>query len=183
MPDHSAPSPETVYAKTALGQQEIQQRTLRLPPLLRRVLLLADGRRSAAQLAPLAGGAELAPLLAELEQRGCLERLAAPAPAGPTGPAATPPAAAVATPDPLAHLPPASTRSEAEVAAARHYMINSVSRLMDPVLAAPFVNKVGACKSAAELRAHYPEWAQAVGAGWGGARRLAELLPGLLAVL
>ena len=40
-----------IYAKTALGQQEIQTRSLGLAPLVRRLLVLIDGKRNVVQLA------------------------------------------------------------------------------------------------------------------------------------
>ena len=41
---------QAVFGKTALGQQEIQSRSLNLSPLVRRVLVLVDGKRSGAEL-------------------------------------------------------------------------------------------------------------------------------------
>ncbi len=195
MTDTTAPAFDAIFAKTPLGQQEIQQRTLKLPLLMRRVLLLVDGRRPVAELATLAGTAEVGPLLAELGERGCIVRVATAAPAQSSVPAAATPAAAApsavapsaATPPapqgPLAGLPPAGSRSAADVEMARNFMINSVSRMLDPVTCAPFVARLSACRSAEELRGCYREWAEVVGAGWGGAKRLEDLRTRLFAVL
>lgn len=182
MADTPLLSTDDVFVKTALGQQEIQQRTLRLGLLERRVLLLVDGQRTVGDLAALAGNADASALLAELVARGCIARTGTARPrAAPAGAAAAPTAAR--SDDPLATLPPASDRSAEQVEMARHFMINSVSRLMDPVMSAPFRMKIQACGSAAELRGYYAEWAQAVGAGWGGGKRLNELRPKLFEVL
>lgn len=194
MSDTTALALDAIFAKTPLGQQEIQQRTLKLPLLMRRVLLLVDGRRPVSELAALAGSADVGTLLAELGERGCIVRVAT-SPAG-TGdrdtarraaeaPAAAAPArpAAPAPQGPLAALPPAESRSEVDVGMARNFMINSVSRMLDPVTAAPFLARLSGCRTAGDLRACYGEWAEIVGAGWGGGKRLEDLRAKLFAVL
>lgn len=196
MSDTTTLALDAIFAKTPLGQQEIQQRTLKLPLLMRRVLLLVDGRRPVAELATLAGDADIGSLLAELGERGCIVRVASPPAAGSTrdagsraadtaAPAAPAPARPAAPPPqgPLAALPPAETRSEVDVGMARNFMINSVGRMLDPVTAAPFVARLSACRTAEELRACYREWAEIVGAGWGGGKRLEDLRAKLFAVL
>lgn len=196
MSDTTALALDAIFAKTPLGQQEIQQRTLKLPLLMRRVLLLVDGRRPVAELATLAGDADVGGLLAELGERGCIVRVATSAPAAaprdaarrpadadPRATAARPPSAAPTPQGPLAGLPPAESRSEVDVGMARNFMVNSVSRMLDPVTAAPFLARLSACRTAEALRGCYGEWADIVGAGWGGAKRLEDLRSKLFAVL
>ena len=45
MPDPLFDSSRALFAKTAMGQQEIQSRALRLSPITRRLLILIDGKR------------------------------------------------------------------------------------------------------------------------------------------
>jgi hypothetical protein len=62
----------TIYRKSALGNQEIAQRSLGLPPRLRSLLIMIDGRRTAQQLAALSP-VPLADALAELLGHGLVE--------------------------------------------------------------------------------------------------------------
>ena len=50
MPDTSDLS-SAVFAKTEMGQQEIQTRSLGLSPLVHRILVLADGKKNGGELA------------------------------------------------------------------------------------------------------------------------------------
>ena len=59
----------TVFAKTAVGQEEIQSRTLGLSLLVRRALVLVDGKRSGAELSVfLVGKGDVEMVLAWLHQ-------------------------------------------------------------------------------------------------------------------
>jgi hypothetical protein len=55
--------------------------------------------------------------------------------------------------------------------------------MLDPVTAAPFLARLSGCRTAGDLRACYGEWAEIVGAGWGGGKRLEDLRAKLFAVL
>jgi len=184
MTESTAVVPTTVFAKTTLGLEEIQRRGLNLPLLMRRLLVLVDGKRSLEELAAFVPGQDVQPLIQELLELNCVEAVAQAAPraAAERASAAKAPAAA-REPETLDDLPPAAARSAQDVEMARNFMANSIQRLMDPVMAAPFVQKAGACRNAAELRALFPEWEQVVGAGWGGPKRLKELRVRLFEVL
>lgn len=96
----------TTYRKTAKGQVEIETRALRLPPRLRSVLILVDGRRTDAELFQLAPGSAGPESLQALADAGLIEVIgitadAAPAPARPAAaPPAPRPAAAPAAANP-----------------------------------------------------------------------------------
>jgi hypothetical protein len=173
---------DLIFAKTPLGQAEIQQRTLRLPLLTRRVLLLVDGRRAVSELLTLAGNAAVAPLLAELEALGCIERSAVAAPPAARAASVDTPAAAN-TDDPLAGLPPAQTRTPEQVDMARHFMINTINRLLEQNSRLTLVEKIFNAVDAADLRSNYGAWEEAIGSNWQGKRRLPELRDKLFAVL
>jgi len=185
MPESAAPAPDAVYAKTALGQQEIQQRSLRLPLLTRRVLLLVDGRRPVHELSVLAGNADTSALIAELEGLGCIELTSASA-----APAATPAAAASSAPTAspeaaaaLAGLPPPPSRSAEQVDMARNFMINTINRMLEQNSRLTLVEKIFHSVDAAELREHYAAWEEAIGSSWMGRKRLDELKRKLFEVL
>jgi hypothetical protein len=79
-----------VYAKTAKGVAEVNTRSGAVPLTARRVLIMIDGKRTVAELAPLAKPGEVATIITQLETQG----LVYPAHAGTptTPPAAAPPA-------------------------------------------------------------------------------------------
>lgn len=191
MADSAALVANSVFSKTQLGQEEIQQRTLRLPLLMRRVLLLVDGRRSVAELATLAGNADVATMLGELEERGCIERSAhIDLPAGESAAAVAPAAASAPSPapagggvNPLAALPPPMSRSAEQVDMARHFMINTINRMLEQNSRLTLVEKIFHSVDAAELRECYPAWEEAIGTSWMGRKRLGELREKLFAVL
>ena len=87
---------QQVYIKTAKGQEEIQKRVYRLPTALRRLLIMVDGRSTAAEMIErLKSMGDIAPALVELEAGGfiasaSLYQQSAPANAAPTPAAAAP---------------------------------------------------------------------------------------------
>lgn len=198
MVDSPAQDTTAVFAKTTLGLEEIQQRTLRLPLLTRRVLLLVDGRRSVAELATLAGNADVASLLADLQERGCIERVAAapapspraapsraaaPSPAPSPAPAPERPSAGAAADPALAGLPPPSSRSAEQIDMARHFMINTINRMLEQNSRLTLVEKIFSAPDAAALREQFPHWEEAISSSWMGKRRLPDLRKKLFEVL
>jgi hypothetical protein len=63
---------DTIFIKTALGQEEMRSRALGLPILERRLLILADGKRTVAQLQTLFD-VSVAQLSAKLQTLGLIE--------------------------------------------------------------------------------------------------------------
>lgn len=198
----------TVFAKTDLGREEIQHRSLRLAPLLRRLLLLVDGERNVAQLTPFVAGQDVGAMLQELTELGCVQAVVtAPAPAPAAAAAATHaksdlrdrPGTASAAPNGAAgtagaasgtaaaglpaDLPDPASRTPAQVEMARNFMINTINALLEPNTRLTLVKKIFDSAGPAELREHYPQWDAAIGSSWSGARRLPELRKQLFAVL
>lgn len=184
MTDPSDMDATRVFAKTPLGAAEIQHRSLGLGLLQRRVLLLVDGRRSVADLQKLAGNADVPRLLTELLAQDCVEPQAPPAGAQAegSGPSVGSPLAAGAAPG-LAALPPAQSRSAEQADMARHFMINTINRLLEQNSRLSLVGKIFNSADAAELRTHYPAWEEAVTSSWMGRKRIDELRAKLFAVL
>ncbi|MBK1682100.1 hypothetical protein [Rhodoferax fermentans] len=148
-----------VLAKTALGQHEVATRTIGLPPLTRRLLILVDGKRSGQELAMFVAGHPVAELLGDLLQRQCIEVVgsltAPPAARSGTLQAATTPTGAQAD---LATLPPPEKRSALELTMARNFMINTVNMEFGQHMRMSLVKAVGESSTAAELRQVYPLW-------------------------
>lgn len=73
-----------VYAKTAKGAAEVATRSGGLSLAARRVLIMIDGKRTVAELAPLARPGEIAVILEALETHGFVQPVDnVPAPAAP----------------------------------------------------------------------------------------------------
>ena len=173
-----------VLAKTALGQHEVTTRTLGLPPLARRLLILVDGKRSGQELAMFVAGHSVADLLGDLLQRQCIEVVgaaaAAPAARSDTPQATAAPSGAEAD---LAALPPPESRNALELAMARNFMTNTVNTIFQPNTRLTLLKAIQACQTSAEARAVYPRWAEAMASSTIGAKRLAEFQDKLFKVL
>lgn len=181
----------TVFAKTAVGQAEIQSRTLGLSLLVRRALVLVDGKRSGAELSVfLVGKGDVDVVLAELLERGCIEpvgrvgkaaaAVASPAPAEPPDPAETAPAdEALAIPG----LPPADSRSAKENEMARNFMINSINSIIGQNMRVTLVTDIFHAKGTDGLRKVFRAWEASMADHGIGARRLPELREKLFKVL
>ena len=169
-----------IYAKTPLGLQEIQTRELGLAPLLRRLLVLIDGKRSAADLAPFVAGHDLTALLAQLVENGCVEEQVVVSPAPSARPKAVlppteNPLAALQTEAALAGLPPAEGRSEKDIQMARTFMMNTINTMFAQHSRLTLVEAIHACKTAEALRHVYVDWAKTMATSSIGAKRLPEL--------
>ena len=86
-----------VYAKTAKGVAEVGSRSGAVPLAARRVLIMIDGKRTVADLAPLARTGEISAIIEQLEVQGLVQPLHAGTPPIP----AAAPAAAEATSEEL----------------------------------------------------------------------------------
>lgn len=183
----------TVFAKTAVGQQEIQSRAMGLSPLVRRTLVLVDGHRSGAELQVfLVGKGEIQSVLAELLDKGCIEAVArsskAPAavaatasPAAPQ-PAAAPEAEAGAATE-IAGLPPATSRSAKDNEMARNFMIISVNGIIGQHTRLSLIESIFHAQGTEGLRSVYPSWENTMRDHPVASRRLPELREKLFKVL
>ena len=184
----------TVFAKTAVGQQEIQSRAMGLSPLVRRTLVLVDGHRSGAELQVfLVGKGEIQSVLAELLDKGCIEAVArsskAPAAvaaaASPAAlrPAAAPEAEAGAEATEIAGLPPATSRSAKDNEMARNFMINSVNGIIGQHTRLSLIESIFHAQGTEGLRRVYPSWENTMRDHPVASRRLPELREKLFKVL
>ncbi len=184
MTDTSLRYHHAVVAKTATGQDEIKTRARGLSPMLRRLLILVDGKRTGQELAAFVNGHPLDELLDELIQRQCIEVLgssAEPFANAPTAPEQ--PTAHVQGEAALMTLPPPESRSALELAMARNFMTNTVNTIFQPNTRLTLLKAIQACQTSAEARAVYPRWAEAMADSTIGAKRLAEFQDKLFKVL
>ena len=174
----------TTFFKTATGLQEIQHRSLGLPALIRRVLVLVDGKRSGKELAAFAGGEEnIQEVLNQLMEYGCIDTQ--------TGekPVAATPVAPFSALEPgdyaaeLAGLPHAALRSTKEIEIARNFMVNTTNGIFGQNMRLSLIKSLLACQSAEELRQVYPAWAGNMASTEASAKGLPELCARLFVVL
>ena len=169
-----------VFAKTTLGQQEIQSRALGLGPLPRRLLVLVDGKRSGQELAVFAAGQDVEALLTQLMENGCIEAQAPiEAVAAPKAAAATEPASGTG----LAKLPPAESRSPKDIEMARNFMTNTTNTVFQANTRLTLLEALLACKTSQDLRRVYPSWAETMSSSLIGSKRLPEFREKLFKVL
>lgn len=175
----------TSFSKTSAGQLEIQSRSLRLAPLVRRLLVLIDGKRTGAELEAFSAGQDVVPLIGELLDQGLVSMRSSPAPVAVAVVPATNPSAssALAGTDWLAALPPAETRTEKELEMARNFMTNTVNNIFGHHNRISLIETIHGCKSTGELRAVYGMWASAMETHSAGHKRLPEFREKLFAVL
>ncbi len=173
----------TVFAKTTVGQQEIQDRSLNLSPLVRRTLVLIDGKRSGAELSVfLVGKGDIEAVLALLLEAGCIEAVgrakSAPAPS-----AASRPASSKGEQPAVDGLPPAESRSAKDNEMARNFMINTVNSIIGQHTRLSLVESVARAQGTEGLRAVYAAWETTMGDHAIAVRRLPELREKLFKVL
>lgn len=195
----------TIFAKTTLGQQEIQTRSLGLSPLVRRTLVLVDGKRTGAELGVfLSGGADIADVLGQLLALGCVEAREAPQRAAARAPANEPqpgpeavvdvdvdvelepegePAAETTGLDALAALPPADARDAKDNEMARNFMVNSVNSIIGQNMRISLVSDISRAQTTEQLRVIYLAWESSMSNHSMGTRRLPELREKLFKVL
>lgn len=177
MPDSALDLTTLVFAKTEIGQQEIQSRALGLPPKVRSALILVDGRRTGRDLQALVGE-EAVPALEQLMAQGCIRS---------TGTAE--PAQAAAVPGQseadagFSVLPPPESRDAKAFEMARNFMMNTVNTIFGQNMRLTLIETIHACKTVQELRQAYPLWAEAMESNRAGAKRLPEMREKLFAVL
>jgi hypothetical protein len=184
------------FAKTATGQQEIQTRALGLAPLVRRVLVLADGKKSGRDLgAFVSGGEDIKTILEQLLSLGCLEAkaqakaaaaepVAAKAEAGDTATKAD--SSEVGNDQYLAGLAtmvPADKRTSKDNEMARNFMINSVNSIIGQNMRLSLIHEIFHAQTTEELRLTYLHWEKTMSEHGMGSKRLPELREKLFKVL
>lgn len=164
-----------IFGKTAVGQEEIKTKALGLLPMQRRTLILIDGKKNGAELAVFAAGQDIAAMLTQLLELGCIEAVAqskaVPAPADKARDASGAPAATD-----LSSLPPAESRSAKDLEMSRNFMTNTSNTMFGLNMRLTLIEAIFASRTVEDLRAVYPMWEEAMLNGTAtSAKRLPEL--------
>ncbi|MCK6409887.1 MAG: hypothetical protein L6Q70_11920 [Thauera sp.] len=159
----------TKYSKTAKGHEEIAERRAGLGLRARRLLILIDGRREPAELARLAGDANIDQTLHALVEGGFIQTASAPV------------AQAVAA----APVPTQAARSArtASLALAQDFMMNTLRTFHGPYGKLDLVKRIHASSSAEDLRTLVDEWQHSINESRIGRKRADELLARLREVM
>jgi hypothetical protein len=181
-----------IFSKTPVGQQEIQSRALGLAPLVRRILVLVDGKRSGRDLSAFVSGSDdIEQILGALLSQGCVAAEVPSKAAVPAAKAAAPAASAAsaasetAAPaaDALLGLPAAETRTAKENDMARNFMINSINSIIGQQMRVSLIHDIFHAGSTEALRTVYHAWAASMAGHGMGSKRLPELREKLFKVL
>ena len=188
MPELKMDLDQAIFAKTAIGQHEIKTRELGLTPLVRRLLILVDGKHSGKELAPMLMGQSLAELMAQLLDKECIELVGRASPVDQPGKRApvaeAPQKTETASPEAaLAQLPAAETRTAKELDMARNFMTNTVNMEFGQHMRISVIEAISTCKTALELRQVYPLWYSTMGSSRSAAKELPALNEKLFRVL
>ena len=156
--------------KSATGVAALEQRSVKLSLLARRLLILIDGQRPHAELQTLMGSNPIDPLLEELLAHDCIE--VENARATPVLPVTTPEAPSGAMPE----------RSAKQLDMGRHFMINTLSSFCGPFAHADLMAEALKAPDQVSLRQLVPAWRAALAVQI-PAKRLATLQDELLRVI
>ena len=145
----------TVYRKTGKGEAEVQNRSGALSMTQRRVLILADGKRTAETIMRFSRVAEYERLLVQLAIDGYLvvtgEKRQRPTP------------------------PPSPPEVLTDFDDARKYMLNTLQAFTSPVRNARLSQEINAASSKEELKALFKNWYDVIAENPDSVQRVDEL--------
>jgi hypothetical protein len=182
MSDVSFDLSSAIFSKSVIGQQEIQTRALNLPPMVRRVLVMVDGKKSNGELAAFVAGHPIDAILSQLLEQGCIEGRVV-APAAPVKSASTKVAAPLQASDDLSRLPPPEARSAKDRELSRTFMTNTTNTMFGQNMRLTLIQAIHDCKTVEDLRKVYLSWAETMASSSIGAKRLPELRKSLFQYL
>jgi hypothetical protein len=173
-----------VFTKTEIGQQEIQTRSLGLSPLVRRILVLADGKKRGRELAAFLPSADgIRAVLEELLSLGCLRAEGGNQAASQPAAGANDESSSEAFFANTSGLPAAEMRSGKDNEMARNFMINSINSIIGQQMRISLITDIAGAKGTEELRSVYLAWRASMADHAVGKRRLPELTEKLFKVL
>ncbi len=169
-----------VFAKTIEGQQEVKTRARKLPPLLRRLLILIDGKHTGRELSTYMAGQNVVEMLNELIKQDCISVVQT------ATPSAVIAASADATSTPTLASPfqqPPEGRTSKELEMAQNFMINTINAEFGQHMCLSLIEAISSCESTAELRQLYPSWYQTMNTSHNASKDLPGLVERLMVVL
>lgn len=179
MSDVSFDLSSAIFSKSVIGQQEIQTRALNLPPMVRRVLVMVDGKKSNGELAAFVVGHSIESILNQLLDQGCIEGRAVAA----VAPVASAKVAKPQADADLSQLPPPEARSAKDRELSRTFMTNTTNTMFGQNMRLTLIQAIHDCKSVEDLRKVYFSWAETMATSSTGAKRLPELRKSLFQYL
>lgn len=156
----------TIYTKTSRGMDEIAHRSGAVGHRARRVLILIDGARPAAELCALSGDTDIDATLVQLRDSGLITAASTPAAAG-----AAPAAAAGMALEP------------ADLDKARNFMINTLRAFHGHYSKLGLIKRIEGSQQRSELEALFDEWRASIIENRTGLKRVDELTVQLRAVM
>jgi hypothetical protein len=158
------------YAKTPKGIEEMTERKHGVSMRIRRLLIMADGKRGRDDFAAMFPGEDIDAILEGLLADGFLTPLQpAPPPAAPAAKQIQPPAG-----------PPVDDANRFDMA--RNFMMNTVNAFVG-ISGSSLIMSIEACPSLEELRRLFEPWRQAIKLTSDGRKRIDELESRLAALL
>ena len=166
-----------VFTKTEKGRTEITERTGGLHTLMRRILIIVDGKRTVDELREFVAADDLTHTLGELEEAGYIEAVGIRKGDGVQAPVEGELPSITAFRD----LPAAPNPADLEKA--RHFMINTLRTFCGQYTHMTLMSAINLAADHGELRALFPDWYRHVVESWQGRRRAEELRTQLLEVI
>lgn len=158
-------SAQQIYVKSPKGIDEMNNRSFGLPPRVRQVLILLDGKRSCGEVAEMLPDSDCDALLATLVEGDFIVPL-------------KPAVAATAKGDSFEAPKDDAQRFEM----AKNFMRNTINTFLGS-MGSGLINQVNKCNNLDELRQHYQPWREAIGLSGDGRKQLDDLGGRLAALL
>ena len=146
---------DTVYDKTQLGRLEVKTRSNDLTPIQRRILILADGRRTAENILKFSRVVNYQRILDELVDEGFLEIVGGTRGAAPTAPS-RPLAASTERAAPGA--PQAAVVGGGNLTDARDFMLATLATHSSPAKTSQLVEEIQQASSTLDLTRFVDDW-------------------------
>ena len=146
---------DTVYDKTQLGRLEVKTRSNELTPIQRRILILADGRRTAENILKFSRVVNYQRILDELVDEGFLEIVGGTRGAAPAAPSRP---SAARTERVVPGAPQAAVAGEGNLTEARDFMLATLAGHSSPAKTAHLVEQIQQATSALDLTRFVDEW-------------------------
>lgn len=170
-----------LFAKTAKGYDEVDTKAGGLPPVLRRLLIFVNGKRSLKELATLPRVDDLNQALQALEQGGYITRIT---------PQSTMPSAAAPASEQNAQPPSTdgfrplpAMDSPLKIQQVRNFMVNTLTAFVGAFGVTALVGRLNNAQTHTEFRALFAEWEAAIQGTREGRRELDKLKKDLLKVI
>ncbi|MFN3985655.1 MAG: hypothetical protein ACK4KV_09195 [Rhodocyclaceae bacterium] len=167
-----------VFAKTDLGRAEVANRTGKLTPRERRILIFIDGKHTVADLRAMAAADDLTHTLGMLEEEGFIELVGVAEEGTGTITPEAGPLPSITAFRPLPAQPDAKT-----LEMAKHFMINTIKTFCGGFSHVSLQSEIFNAPSHEALREYYDRWYHAIVESRDGKRRSEELRSDLLKVI